>query len=69
MISRACGNPDYEDNMGISAVCSATLLFTFLESTMCKLPTGEISIFQLVSVAEETGLELALSETSASTQD
>ena len=30
---------------------------------MCKLATCEISIFQLVSVAEETGLKLALSET------
>ena len=35
----------------------------FLESTICKLATGEISIFLLVSVAEETGLKLALSET------
>ena len=30
---------------------------------MCNLATGEISIFELVSVAEETGLKLALSET------
>ena len=30
---------------------------------MCTLATGEISIFWLVSVAEETGLKLALSET------
>ena len=30
---------------------------------ICKLATGEISIFYLVSVAEETGLKLALSET------
>ena len=29
----------------------------FLESIICKLATGEISIFQLVSVAEETGLK------------
>ena len=35
----------------------------FLESIICKLATGEISIFYLVSVAEETGLKLALSET------
>ena len=32
------------------------------ESIICKLATGEISIFKLVSVAEETGLKLALSE-------
>ena len=30
---------------------------------ICKLATSEISIFYLVSVAEETGLKLALSET------
>ena len=29
---------------------------------MCKLATGEISILLLVSVAEEAGLKLALSE-------
>ena len=29
---------------------------------LCKLATGEISIFLLVSVAEGTGLKLALSE-------
>ena len=29
---------------------------------ICKLATGEISFFQLVSVAEETGLELVLLE-------
>ena len=34
-----------------------------LESTICKLATGEISIVKLVSVAEETGLKLTLSET------
>ena len=34
-----------------------------LESTIFKLATREISVFQLVSVAEETGFSLALSET------
>ena len=34
-----------------------------LESIVDKLATCEISIFKLVSVAEETGLCLALSET------
>ena len=34
-----------------------------LESTIPKLATSEISIFQQVSVADETGLSLALSET------
>ena len=32
----------------------------FLESVISKLDTGEISIFYLVPVAEETGLSLAL---------
>ena len=39
------------------------LCYHFLESIICKLATGEISIFRLVSVAEETGLKLALYET------
>ena len=33
-----------------------------LESIICKLASGEFSIFYLVSVAEETGLSFALSE-------
>ena len=45
------------------AVSSAPLLFAFLESIVCKLAAGEIFIFKLVSVAEENGLKLALSET------
>ena len=44
------------------AVWSAPLLLFFLESIICKHSAGEISIFWLVSVAEETGLKLALSE-------
>ena len=35
----------------------------FFLSIICNLATGEISIFKLVSVAEEIGLKLALSET------
>ena len=35
----------------------------FLESIISKLATIEISFFELVSEAEETGLSLALSET------
>ena len=35
----------------------------FLKSIICKLAIGEISIFKLVSVAEETGLNLAFLET------
>ena len=42
---------------------SAFVIF-FLESIIFKLATGEISIFWLVSEAEETGLNFALLETS-----
>ena len=38
------------------------LLFAFWKVLYCKLATGEISIFLLVSVADETGLKIALSE-------
>ena len=41
----------------------STFIVPFLESIICKLATSEISVFKLVSVAEETALSLALSET------
>ena len=41
----------------------SAFLIRFFERTICKLATGEISIFWIVSVAEETGLKLGLSET------
>ena len=41
----------------------STFVIRVLESTISKLATSEISFFYLVSVAEETGLKLALSET------
>ena len=41
----------------------SAFVILFLESITCTLATGEISIFELVSVAKETGLKLALSET------
>ena len=41
----------------------SAFVIRFLESIICNLATGEIWIFQLVSVAEETGLKLALLET------
>ena len=41
----------------------SAFVIRFLESTIYKVTTGEISIFQLVYVAEEIGLKLALSET------
>ena len=41
----------------------SAFVIRLMESVLCKLATGEISIFQLVSVADETGLEHTLSET------
>ena len=41
----------------------SAFVIPFLKHIICKLATGEISIFQLISVAEETGLKLALAET------
>ena len=41
----------------------SALVIRYLESIICKLATGEISIFQLFSAAEETGFNLALLET------
>ena len=45
--------------------CSLISAFVirFLKSIICKLIIGDISIFYLVSVAEETCFKLALSET------
>ena len=41
----------------------SAFVICFLESIISKLTTSEISIFQLVSVAEDAALNLALSET------
>ena len=41
----------------------SAFVICFLESIICKLSTGEISNFWLVSVAMETGLSLTLSDT------
>ena len=41
----------------------SAFVIRFLDSFICKHATGEISIFYIVSVAEETGLNLALTET------
>ena len=41
----------------------SAFVIRLLESTISRLDTSEISIFQLVSAAEETGLSFALSET------
>ena len=47
---------------GVSSLISAFVIRLF-KSIISILATGEISIFWLVFVAEETGLNLALSET------
>ena len=44
-----------------SAQSDQCLSIHFLESIICKLAAGEISIFKLVSIAEETGLKHTLS--------
>ena len=41
----------------------SAFVIRFLERIICKLAAGEISIFWLVSVAEETSLKLTLLET------
>ena len=41
----------------------SAFVIRFLESIICNLFTGEISMFYLVSVAKATGLKLAFSET------
>ena len=41
----------------------STFVFYFLESIISKLAMNEISIFLLVSVAEQAGLNLTLAET------
>ena len=50
-----------QTSLRIHAVWSAPF-FCFLESIICKLAAGEISIFKLVSLAEETGLKHSLSK-------
>ena len=41
----------------------SAIVFRVLKSIICELATDEMSIFYLVSVAEETCLKLALSDT------
>ena len=41
----------------------SAFVIPILESTISKLATSEISVLYLVSVAEENGFSLALSET------
>ena len=52
-----------QTSLRIPASLISASVIRFLESIICKLAPSEISIFKLVSVAEETGLKLALLET------
>ena len=51
-----------QTSLRIRAVWSAPLFIRVLESTISKRSTSKISVFKLVSVAEETGFSLAMSE-------
>ena len=50
-----------QNNLRIHSLISAFVIH-FLNNFICKLATGEIPIFYIVSVAEETRLNLALRE-------
>ena len=45
-----------------SAQTDQRLCYSLFRSIICKLAAGEMPIFLLVSVAEETGLKLTLSD-------
>ena len=47
-----------------TSLCIKAFVIRLLEGIVSKLATSEVSIFQLVSAAEETGLSLASSDTS-----
>ena len=51
----------FANNTGADQLISAFVV-PFLERLICKLATGKISFFYLVSVAEKTGLKPVLSE-------
>ena len=55
-------NTDADQTAHLRRLISAFVI-RFLESIISKLATSKMSNFQLVSVAQETGLNLTLSET------
>ena len=59
---RGFGNNTGADQPAYPRRLISDFVICFSEN-ICKLATCEISIFKLVSAAEETGLKLALSET------
>ena len=60
---QVCANNTGADQPAHPRSLISTFVIRFLEITIYELATGEISIFRLVTVANETGLKLALSET------
>ena len=60
---RGVANNTGADQPALKRSLINAFVIRFLESFICKLATGEISIFYIVSVAEESGLNLALTET------
>ena len=52
-----------EDQLANPCNLISAFIIRYLESKVDKLAPYNISFFQLVSVAEETGLKLALSDT------
>ena len=60
---RSFANHTGADQPAHSCSLVSAFVICFLERTICKLAAGEIAIFYQVSVTEETGLKLALTET------
>ena len=60
---RGFANNTGADQPAHSRSLISAFVIRFQVSTICGLATDENSIFQLVSVAEESGLKLAMSET------
>ena len=58
-----CVNNEGADQPAHPRSLSSTFVIHILKSIRSKFATSEISVFLLVSVAEETGLSLAMSET------
>ena len=53
----------FANNKGTDHSLISAFVIRFLENTIYNLATSKISIFQQVSVAEQAGLNLTLSET------
>ena len=60
---RGFANNTSADQHAHPRILISAFVIRFLESNICELTISEISFHWLVSVAEETGLKLALSDT------